>query len=168
MKIGREPIAFSGDDLEGTIQPHNDVLVVTARISSCLVKRVMVDQGSGANVMYLDLLKGLGLRNQDLSKYDTPSVVFDGRVVISEGQISFLVNMKGKEVMVAFIVVNSFSPYTAIQGRPWIHAMGAVPSTLHVKVKFPTEQGIAIVRGSQQVARQCLVAAVNWKNKHAK
>ena len=75
--------------------------------------------------------------------------MFDGRVVIPEGQISFLVNMKGKEVMVAFIVVNSFSPYTAIQGRPWIHAMGPVPSTLHVKVKFPTKQGVAIVRGSQ-------------------
>ena len=72
--------------------------------------------------------------------------------------------MDGKEVVVAFIVVNSFSPYMAILGRPWIHAMGAVPSTLHVKVKFPTEQGVTVVKGSQQVARQCLVAAVNWKN----
>ena len=56
--------------------------------------------------------------------------------------------MEGKEVMVTFIVVNSFSPYTAILGRPWIHAMGTVPSTLHVKVKFHTEHGITIVRGN--------------------
>ena len=69
--------------------------------------------------------------------------------------------MEGKEVMVTFIVVASFSPYTAILGRPWIHAMGAVPSTLHVKVKFHIEQGIAIVWENQQVARQCLVAAIN-------
>ena len=69
--------------------------------------------------------------------------------------------MEGKEVMVTFIVVNSFSLHTTILGRPWIHAMGAVPSTLHVKVKFHTEYGIAIVRGNQQMARQCLVAAVN-------
>ena len=41
--------------------------------------------------------------------------------------------------------------------------MGAVSFTLHVKVKFPTKQGIAIVRGSQQVARQCLVVAVDKK-----
>ena len=74
-------------------------------------------------------------------------------------------NMEGKEVMVTFIVVSSFSPYTAILGRPWIHALGAVPSTLHVKVKFPIEQGVAVVRGSQKVAGQCLVAAVNWKDK---
>ena len=57
------------------------------------------------------------------------------------------------EVMVTFIVVGSFSPYRTILGRPWIHAMGAVPSTLHVKVKFRTEQGIAIVRGNQQAVR---------------
>ena len=74
--------------------------------------------------------------------------------------------MEGKEVVVAFIVVALFSPYIAILGRPWIHAMEAeaIPSTLHVKIKFHTEYGIAMVRGSQQVARQCLVSAVDWKN----
>jgi len=114
-----------------------------------------VDQGSGTNVMYSDLFRGLRLKKEDLSKYDTPLVGFDGQVVILEGQISLPVNMKGKEVTVAFVVVVSFSPYTAILGRLWIHAIGVVPSTLHVKVKFHTEQGIAVVRGSQQAARQC-------------
>ena len=85
--------------------------------------------------------------------------------MILEGQISLLVNMEGKEVMATFIVVRSFSPYTAILGRPWIHAMKAVPSTLHVKVKFPIEHGVVVVRENQQVARQCLVAAVKWKGK---
>ena len=148
MRIGREPIAFDDEDLEGMIQLHSDALVVIAQINGFLVKRVMVDQGSGADVMYPDLFKGLELKSQDLIKYDTPLVSFDGRVVIPEGQISLPVNMEGNEVMVTFIVVNSFSPYTAILGRPWIHAMGAIPSTLHVKVKFCTEQGVAIVQGS--------------------
>ena len=155
-----ELIAF-----EGTIQPHDDVLVVTARISGFLVKRVMIDQGSGADVMFPDLFKGLGLKNQDLIKYDTPLVSFDERVVIPKGQISLPVNMEGKEVMVTFIMVSSFSPYMEILGRSWIHVMEAVPSTLHVKVKFHTEQGVAVVRGSQKVARQSLVTAVNWKDK---
>ena len=70
-------------------------------------------------------------------------------------------NIECKEMTVTFIVVASFSPYTAILGRPWIHAIGAVPSTLHMKVKFRIEQGIAMVGGNQQVARQCLVAAVD-------
>ncbi|XP_030949330.1 uncharacterized protein LOC115973225 [Quercus lobata] len=168
LKVAQEPIAFNDDDLEGTIQPHVDALVVTAHIKSFIVKRVMVDQGSGADVMYPELFRGLRLKKKDLSKYDTPLVGFDGQVVIPKGQISLLVNMKGKEVTVAFVVIASFSPYMAILGRSWIYAMRAVPSTLHVKVKFCTEQGIAIVRESQQAIRQCLMAVVDWKYKQAK
>ena len=155
LKVVREPITFNDDDLEGTIQPHDGALVVIAWIKDFIVKRVMVDQGSGTDVMYLDLFRGLRLKKKDLSKYDTPLVGFDAQVVILERQISLPVNMEGKEVTVAFVVVVSFSPYMAILGRLWIHAMGAVPSTLHVKVKFHTERGIVVVRGSQQAARQC-------------
>ena len=82
-------------------------------------------------------------------------------MVVLEGQILLPVNMEGKEVMVTFIVVNSFSLYTALLGRPWIQAMGAIPFTLHVKVKFHTDHGIAIVKGSQQMARQCSATVVN-------
>ena len=162
LKYTWEPIAFNDDDLEGTIQPHNDALVVTARINGFIVNRVLIDQGSGAKVMFPDLFRGLGLKKEDLSKYDMPLIGFNGRMVTLEGQISLFVNMEGKEVMVPFIVVTLFSLYMAILGRSWIHAMGAIPPTLHVKVKFHTEQGIAIVRNNQQVARQCLVAAVDW------
>ena len=72
IRISREPIAFNDDDLEGTIQPHDDALVVIAQIGDFLVKRVMVDQGSRVDVMYPNLFRWLGLKNQDLSKYDTP------------------------------------------------------------------------------------------------
>ena len=152
-----EPIAFDNEDLEGTTQPHDDALVIVAWISGFLVKRVMVDQGSGADVMYPDLFKGLGLKNQDLAKYDSPLVSFDGRVVIPQGQISLLVSMEGKEIIVTLIVVNSFSPYTEILGRPWIHAMGAISSTLHMKVKFCTERGVATVRGTRKLLGNVLL-----------
>ena len=75
--------------------------------------------------------------------------------------MSLPMNMEGKEVIVTFIVVASFSPYTTILGRLWIHAMGAISSTLHVKVEFRAKQGIVVVRGNQQMAKQCLVAIVD-------
>ena len=117
MKISQEPIAFNDDDLEGTIQPHDDPLVVTTRINGFIVKRIMVDQESGADMIYLDLFKGLRLKKDDFSKYDSPLVGFDGQVVIPKGQISLSMNMEGKEVTMAFIVVASFSPYSAILER---------------------------------------------------
>ena len=51
LKYTREPIAFNDDDLEGMIQPHDDALVVTTQINGFIVKRVLIDQGSGAEVM---------------------------------------------------------------------------------------------------------------------
>ena len=60
-----------------------------ARINGLIVKRVMVNQGSGADVMYPELFKGLGLKNEDLSKYDTSLVGFDGRIVILRGKFPF-------------------------------------------------------------------------------
>ena len=60
------------------------------------MKRVLVDQGSDAKVMYLYQFRGLGLKNEDLSKNDTPLVGFDGRMVILEGQILLPVDMEGK------------------------------------------------------------------------
>ena len=107
MKSQLEPITFDDEDLEGTIQLHEDALVITARIGGFLVKKVMVDQASGADVMYPDLLKGLELKDQDLTKYDSPLVSFEGSVVIPQGQISLPISTEGKEVMVTFIVVNS-------------------------------------------------------------
>ena len=98
-------------------------------------------------IMYLDLYKGLGLKPKELKKYDTPLVGFNGKVVVPERRISLLVMTKGKEVMMNFIVVNAFSSYMAILGQPWIHAIRPVPSTLHVKVKFSIEDGIAVVKG---------------------
>ena len=82
------------------------------------MKRVMVDQGCGAEIMYPDLHKGLGLKPANLSKYDTLLVGFDGKVMTSEGQIKLSVITEGKEVEVNFIMINAFSPYTTILGRP--------------------------------------------------
>jgi len=42
-------------------------------------------------------------------------------------------------VEVDFIVVDAYSPYTAIVARSWLHALGVVSSTLHQKVKYPLE-----------------------------
>ena len=66
-------------------------------------------------------------------------------------------------VEVDFIVVDAFSPYTAIVARPWLHTLGAVSSTLHQKVKYPSEGQIEEILGDQAVARQCMVAVIQHR-----
>ncbi|XP_050267623.1 uncharacterized protein LOC126712361 [Quercus robur] len=137
----RQMMSFSDEDKIGTIQPHDNALVVTLRIGGYDVKRVMVDQGSDVEIMYPDLYRGLSLKLKDLTAYDSP--------------------LAGSEVVeVEFIVVDAYSPYTAIVARPWLHALGAISSTLHLKVKYPFGDQIEKLVRSQSRARQCLVATI--------
>ena len=106
------------EDKIRTIQPHNDALVVTLKIGRYNVKRVMVDQGSGAKIMYPNLYKGLNLRSENLTAYNSPLVSFNGKIVILRGQIRLPVQAGSEVVEVDFIVVDAYSPYTAIVARP--------------------------------------------------
>ena len=115
-------LSFSDADKQGTIQSHDDALVVTLRIGGYDVKKVMVDQGSAAKIMYHDLYKGLGLKSKDLTVYSSHLVSFEGKMVVPKGQIRLLMQAGIDVVEVDFIVVDAFSPYTTIIGRPWLHS----------------------------------------------
>ena len=86
--------------------------------------------------MYPDLYNGLGLKPKDMTAYDSPLVSFNEKVVILRGQIRLPVQAGSEVVEVDFIVMDAYSPYTTIVARPWLHALGAVSSTLHLKVKY--------------------------------
>ena len=111
-------LSFSDEDKARTIQLHDDALVITLRIGGYDVKRVMVDQGSDVEIMYPNLYKGLNLKPKDLMAYDSPLVSFDGKVVIPNGQIRLPIQAGSEVVEVNFIVVDAYSPYMAIVGRP--------------------------------------------------
>ena len=78
----------------------------------------MIDQGSAAEIMYPDLYKGLGLKAENLTTYSSPLVSFKGKMVVPKGQIRLPVQAGTYVVEVDFIVVDAFSPYIAIMGRP--------------------------------------------------
>jgi len=156
-------MGFSDEDKIGTVQPHDDALVITLRIGGYDVKRVMVDQGSAAEIMYPDLFKGLNLRAEDLTPYNSPLVSFEGKTIIPRGQVRLPVQAEAEIVEVDFIVVDAYSPYTAIVARPWLHTLGAVSSTLHQKIKYPSGGKIEEILGDQTMARQCMIAAIRHK-----
>ena len=113
--------------------------------------------------MFLDLYKGLNLKPKDLMAYESPLVSFEGKTIISKGQIRLPIQTDSKVVEVDFIVVDSYSLYTTIVARPWLHALGGVSSTLHQKVKYPSKGLVKEILRSQSFARQCMVAAILHK-----
>ena len=82
------------------------------------MKRVLVNQGNGAKIMYPDLYQGLNLRPEDLDKYDSLLMGFYGRMVVPRGMIRLPVQVGDMEVQVNFIVIKTFSSYTTILARP--------------------------------------------------
>ena len=110
--------------------------------------------------MYPNLYKGLKLKPKDLVSYDSPLVGFDGKTVVPRGMIRLPVQVGSKVVEVNFILVGAYSPYTTILARPWLHAMEAVSSTLHLNVKYPSEDHVEELIRSQAMARQYLVTTI--------
>ena len=80
-------LSFSEEDKIRTTHPHDDALLITLRIGDYDVKRMMVDGGSAAEIMYPDLYKGLKLKPKDLMPYSSPLMSFDGKLVIPKGII---------------------------------------------------------------------------------
>ena len=59
----------------------------------------------------------LNLRPENLDRYDSPLMGFDGRMVVPRGMIRLPIQVGDVEVQVNFIVVEAFSPYKAILAR---------------------------------------------------
>ena len=122
-----------------------------------------MDQGSATEIIYPDLYKGLNLKVEYLTPYSSPLVSFEGKIIIPKGQVRLPVQTGSEVVEVDFIVMDAYSPYTAIVVKPWLHTLGAVSSTLHQKVKYPSDGQIKEILGDQALARQCMVAAIQYK-----
>ena len=121
-KTDIQPIlGFLDEDKIETIQPHDNALVVILKIGGYDVKKVLVDQGSVVEIMYPNMYKGLNLRFEDLTAYNSLLVSFEGKTVIPKGQIRLPIQTDLEIVEVDFIVVDSYSPYIAIVARPWLH-----------------------------------------------
>jgi hypothetical protein len=122
--------------------PHNDPLVVMLRIGNFDVRRVLIDQGSFAEVMYHDLYKKLGLGEADLTSFASPVFGFSGESIIPKGKTTLSVLAGPINLQTEFLVVRASFPYNAIIGRDWLHRMKVVLSMLHQKLKFLTVKGI--------------------------
>ena len=84
-KIASPVLGFSDEDKVRTIQPHDNDMVVTLKIGGYDVRRVLVDRGRVVEVIYPDLYKGLNLKPEDLTAYNSPLISFEGKTVTPRG-----------------------------------------------------------------------------------
>ncbi|GAV71738.1 hypothetical protein CFOL_v3_15228 [Cephalotus follicularis] len=159
-----EVISFSKVDYEGVRLPHDDPTVVTLMVELFTMKRILIDSGSLADILYKHTFDQLRIPVDQLKPMKTPLVGFAGEMVNPLGSIDLSVIAgtapRQTQVQITFLVVDTPSPYNAIIGRPGLNLIEAIVSTRHLLIKFLTRFGVGEARGDQQVARQCYKTAV--------
>jgi len=119
----------------------------------------MIDTGSSVDVLSYDAFKRMGHLDSEQQGRKTPLTGFAGDTTFSLGTIQLPTVARGVRRLTSFLVVDKKAPFNAILGRPWLHAMKAVPSTYHQCIKFPSDKGIAVVHGSQRSFRKCYMGS---------
>ena len=169
-RLDDQVISFREEDARGTHQPHVDALVVTINIAGFTTRRVMIDNGSSADILYLPAYQQMKLDKDKLRPMDASLVGFTGDRVCPVGIITLpiIVGHYPKTVSktVDFLVINCPSAYNDIIGRPMLNRLQAVTSTYHLLIKFLTEHGIGEIRGDQIAARECYLASLGTEGRN--
>ncbi|XP_064941695.1 uncharacterized protein LOC135595106 [Musa acuminata AAA Group] len=144
---------------------HDDALVISARVANAQVRRIMVDTGSSADILYFDAFQKLGLARESLIPMCSTLTGFMGDSISPLGAVTLPLTLgtpsRSKTVMTTFLVVDLPTAYNAILGRPTLNKVRAVVSTYYQTIKFPTRAGVGEVTGSPQESRRCYLTALS-------
>jgi hypothetical protein len=163
-------ITFNEDDARGIHQPHNDALVVTMTIVEFITRRVLINNGSSADIIYLPAYRQMKIDRKRLRPINIPLMRFMGDKVKPSGVVSLMIEAstypKQVRASVEFLIVDCPSAYNIIIGRPTLNKLRAVTSTYHLLVRFPTEHNIGELKGDQATARECYFASLGPETRH--
>ncbi|GAV87002.1 hypothetical protein CFOL_v3_30428, partial [Cephalotus follicularis] len=124
-----EVITFSEADYEGVRLPHDDPVVVTLMVELFTMKRILIDSGSSADILYKHAFDQLRIPADQLKPVKTPLVGFTGETIHPLGSINLSVVAgtapRQTQVETTFLVVDTPSPYNAIVGRPGLNLLEA-------------------------------------------
>ena len=160
-------ITFSDSDLEGCQHPHDDPLVVRTVVDNKTVHRVLVDNGSSADIIFASAFDKMGIGRERLEPVNTHLRGFSREKVLPLGSIQLVLTLGEPPCQTTttarFLVVDTPFAYNMLLGRPFLNAIKAIPSAYHMMIKFPTVSGVGMVRGDQRVARECYSTSMKQK-----
>ena len=160
-------ITFSDSDLEGCQHPHDDPHVIRTIVANTTVHRVLVDNGSSADIIFASAFDKMGIGREKLEPVSTHLRGFSREKVLPLGSIQLVLTLGEPPCQATttarFLIVDAPSADNMLLGRPFLNAIKAVPSVYHLVIKFPTIHGVGTVRGDQRVARECYTASMKQK-----
>ena len=147
-------ITFSDLDLEGCQHPHDNPLVIRAVVANKTINRVLVDNvdnGSLADIIFTSAFDMMGIGREKLEPVSTHLRGFSAEKVLPLGSIQLVLTLGDPPcqatMTVRLLIVDAPSAYNVLLGRPSLNAIKAIPSAYHMVIKFPTTNGVGMVRG---------------------
>nr|XP_017227831.1 PREDICTED: uncharacterized protein LOC108203420 [Daucus carota subsp. sativus] len=164
-------ISFSSKDFEGVTRGHNQALVVTLDIAENEVRRILVDNGSSANILFKHTMDRMQLGNIRMNDYrEDPLYGFGNSIVPVLGTLYLPVRFGTAPTqvvhMIKFYVTDTPSSYNVIIGRPDLNKIEAITFVTHLKFKFPTPFGVGEVKGDSETAGVCYSQALEMAETH--
>ncbi|KAH1246821.1 hypothetical protein GmHk_06G016834 [Glycine max] len=148
-------LAFAEEEIPAEGRGHNKALHVSVKCMDHIVAKVLIDNGSSLNVMPKSTLDKLPFNASHLKPSSMVVRAFDGTRREVRGEIDLPVQIGPHTCQVTFQIMDINPPYSCLLGRPWIHSVGVVPSTLHQKLKFVVEGHLVIVSGEEDILVSC-------------
>nr|XP_025636282.1 uncharacterized protein LOC112730408 [Arachis hypogaea] len=167
-KKDKEPdvtISFNQADFKSASPNLDDPVVISIQVGELLVRKILLDPGSSADVLFYSTFTKMILSEKLIQPSSGELIGFSGERVPIMGHIWLKTTMgeipMSKSIDIQYLIVNCYSPYNIILGRPALNIFRAVVSTLHLCVKFPVQENkIATVYADHQEARQCYNAGL--------
>ena len=153
--------------MEGCQHPHDDPLVIRVVVANKIVHRVLVDNESSTDIIFVSAFDKMGIGREKLEPVNAHLRGFSRERVLPLGSIQLVLTLGDPPCQatttVRFLIVNAPSAYNILLGRPSLNAIRAVPFAYHMVIKFPTTNGLGMVRGYQRIARECYLASMKQK-----
>ena len=115
-----DDVTFTEGDAQLVDLPHNDPLVIKAKVGNNNLYRILVDNGNTADILYLEAYKKMGLSEDLLKPVVTPLYGFTGDFLIPRGAISLPITVGDEPristVMTEFLIVDWTSTFNAVIG----------------------------------------------------
>ncbi|XP_072058155.1 uncharacterized protein [Arachis hypogaea] len=166
-------VTFTHADFNSNLQNLDDPVVVTLQLGDLLVKKVLLDPGSSADVLFYSTFQKMKLSDNMLQSTGGDLVGFSGERVPVLGSV-WLQTTLGEQPLsktndIQYLVVDCFNPYNIILGRPFLNKFGAIVSTVHLCVKFPLQDHqVVTIHGDHKEARQCYNISMKFQNRSTK
>ncbi|XP_058783918.1 uncharacterized protein LOC131658667 [Vicia villosa] len=143
-------LGFTDADLPSEGRNHNRALHISVECKGTMLSRVLVDTGSSLNVLPKSSLMRLDYSDVEIRPSELMVRDFDGSKRSVFGEVDLPIMIGPQLFTITFFVMDIHASYSCLLGRPWIHAAGAVTSTLHQKLKFATQGKIVTICGEEE------------------